>query len=59
MMSSGLMFDDIITNITRNKKLAHLIEENDFLFTQIENNNIYMYRESLLDFYQKKELTSV
>ena len=35
IMSRGLMFDDIIMNIIRNNKLAHHIEENDFLFTLI------------------------
>ena len=44
IISSGLLFDDIIMNIIRNKKLAHPIEENDCLFTQIENHTIYMYR---------------
>ena len=51
IMSSGLMFDDIIMKIIRNKKLAHLSEENDCLFTHTENNIIYMYRGSLQDFY--------
>ena len=53
-MSSGLMFDDIIMNIISNKKLAHSTEENDFLFTQTEENIIYMYRGSLQYFYCKK-----
>ena len=43
-MSSGLMFYYIIMNIIRNKNLAHPIEENECLFTQIENHIIYMYR---------------
>ena len=51
IMSSGLMFDDIIMDITRNNKLAYLNEENDFLFTHIENKIIYMYRGSLQDLY--------
>ena len=54
IMSSGLMIDDIIMNIIRNKKLSHPTEENDCLFTHIENNIIYMYRGSLQDFYWKK-----
>ena len=53
-MSSGLMFDDIIMNITRKKKLERRNEENDCLFTHIENNIIYMYLGSLQDFYWKK-----
>ena len=48
------MFDDIIMNIIRNKKLARHNEENYFLFTQIENKTIYMYMGSLQDFYWKK-----
>ena len=40
IMSSGLMFDDIIIDIIRNKKLAHPTEENDFIFTHIGNNII-------------------
>ena len=48
IISSGLMFDDIIIDITRKNKLAHLTKENDCLFTQIENNINW-----------KKELTSV
>ena len=59
IMSSGLMFDDIIMNIISNKKLVCHNEENDCIFTQIENNIIYMYRVSLQELYWKKELTSV
>ena len=54
IVSSGLMFDDIIIDIISNKKLAHSTEENDCIFTQIENNIIYMYRGSLQYFYLKK-----
>ena len=36
IISSGLMFDDIIINIIRSKKLAHPIKENDYLFIHIE-----------------------
>ena len=46
-ISSGLMFDDIIMDIIRNKKLACHNEENDFLKTHTENNIIYMYSGSL------------
>ena len=42
IMSIGLMFDEIIMNIIRNKKLAHPIEENYCLFTHTENNIIYI-----------------
>ena len=52
-MSSGLMFDDIIINIIRNKALECHEEEVDF-FTNIENKNIYMYRGSLQEFYLEK-----
>ena len=48
------IFYEIIMNIIRNKKLAHPIEENAFLFTHIENNIIYMYRGSLPYFYWKE-----
>ena len=53
-MPSGLRFYKIIMNIIRNTKLARHNEENDCLFTQIENNIIYIYRRSLQDFYWKK-----
>ena len=51
IMSSGFIFDDIIMNIIMKKKLARHNEENDCLFTQIENNIIYTYRGSLQYFY--------
>ena len=47
IMSIGLIFDDVIMDIIRNNKLAHPTEENNFLFTNIENKIVYMYRESL------------
>ena len=53
-MSSGLMFDDIIKDIISDNKLAHPTEENYCLFTQIENNIIYIYRGSHEGFYWKK-----
>ena len=59
IVSSGLIFDDIIMNIIRNKKLARHNEEKYCLFKNIENNIIYMFRGSLQYFYWKKELTSV
>ena len=42
IMSSGLMFDDIIMNIIRNNKLEQPIEENDCLFTNIEKHHLYV-----------------
>ena len=51
---SGLIFDEIIMNIIKKNKLSYPIEENDFLFTNIENNIIYMYRGPLQDFYWKR-----
>ena len=54
ILSSGLVFDDIIMNIIRNNKLAHPTEENDCIFTQNYNNILYMYRGSLRYFYCKK-----
>ena len=59
IMSNGLMFDDIIMGIIRNNEFPHPTEENDFIFTHIDNNIIYMYMGSLQDFCGKKELTSV
>ena len=53
LVSSVLMFYDIIMNILRNKKFECHNEEDDF-FTKIENNNIYMYRGSLQDLSWKK-----
>ena len=54
IMSSGLMFDDIIMGIIKNNEFPHPTEEKDFVFTQIDNNIIYMYRESLQDFHWRK-----
>ena len=54
IMSSGLMFDEIFMYVIRNNEFPHPTEENDCIFTQIENNIIYMYRRSLQDFYWKK-----
>ena len=48
-MSSGLMFDYIIMNILRNKKLECHDKEYDYFFTNIYNKSIYMYMESLQD----------
>ena len=54
IMSSGLMFDEIIMGIIRKNEFPHPTEENDFLFTHIDNNIIYMYRGSLQYFYWMK-----
>ena len=45
-------------NILSNKKLERQKEEDDCV-KKIENNIIYMYRGSLLEFHQKMEHTSV
>ena len=54
IISRGFIFDDIIMGIIRNNKFSHPTEENDCLFTQINNRIIYMYRGSIQDFYWKK-----
>ena len=46
IMSSCLIFDDIIMDIIRKKESPHPTKENDCVFTQIENIIIYMYRGS-------------
>ena len=53
-MSSGLIFDDIIMNMIRNKVLEQHMVGVDSYFTKVERNILYMYRGSLQDFYQKK-----
>ena len=42
IMSSGLMFDDIIMDIIKNNEFPHPTEGNDCIFTHIENNITYM-----------------
>ena len=59
IMYSGLMFDDIIMDIIRNNKLSHHSEENDCIFTHIENNIICMYRGHFNICTEKWELTTV
>ena len=54
IMLSGLMFDKIIIDIIRKEKLIHPTKINDCLFTQIENNIIFMYIVLLEAFYWKK-----
>ena len=39
LMSSGLMFDDIIMNMIRNKTLDYHEEEVDYFFTNTGNKN--------------------
>ena len=45
IMSSSLMYDDIIMGIIRNSEFPHPTKEKDCIFTQIDNNIIYMYRK--------------
>ena len=47
MISIGLMFDEIIMNILRNKALGLHVEVADIYFPETENNKMYMYRWSL------------
>ena len=54
IMSSGLIFDDIIMGTIRKNEFPHPTAETDCVFTQIDSNIIYMYRGSLQDFYWKK-----
>ena len=55
IMSSGLMFDDIIMDhIKRNASSHTHTAENDCVFTRIFSHVIYRYRGSLQDFYWKK-----
>ena len=45
MMSSGLMFDDIIMNMIRNKVLEYHVAVVDSYLTKMENTIIYMCME--------------
>ena len=55
IMSSGLMFDDIIMdNIKRIVSSHPHTAEHDCVFTHIVSHIIYIYRGSLQDFYWKK-----
>ena len=54
IMSSGLMFEDIIMDHIKRNVSSHHTSENDCVFTQIVSHIIYIYRWSLQDFYQKK-----
>ena len=59
IVSSGLMFYDIIMGIIRNNGFPQPTEEKGCLFTQIYNNVIYMYRGHFNIFTGEKELMSV
>ena len=54
-MSIGLIVDDIIVNMIRNKELEYHREVFDSFFTKIKNKRIYMYRVSLQYFNGKKD----
>ena len=54
IMSSGLMFDEIIMGTIRKNEFPHTTAETDCVFKQIDYNIIYMYRGSLQYFYWKK-----
>ena len=54
IMSSSLMFDDIIMGTINRNEFLYTTAETDCFFTQIDSNIIYMYRGSLQDFYWKK-----
>ena len=41
-MSSGLIFDDILINLFRNKSLNQHVESVDSYFTKTKNKNIYI-----------------
>ena len=48
------MFDDISMGIISKNEFPQPADEKDCLFTQIDNNIIYMYRGQLQDFYWRK-----
>ena len=55
LMSSGLMFYDIIMNKFRSKALQYHVKVVGSYFTKTDNNKIYMYRRGpLQDFYWKE-----
>ena len=59
IMSSGLMFNDIIMGTIKINEFPHPTAEKDCVFKQIDSNIIYMYRGSLQNFTGRKEVTSV
>ena len=54
IMSSVLMFDYIIMDVISNNEFTHPSEEYNYLYIQIDNNIIYMYRGLLQYFYWRK-----
>ena len=50
IMSSGLMFDDIIMGTIKKNEFPHPTAKTDCDFTQIDSNIIYMYK-GLLQFF--------
>ena len=56
IMSRGFIFDDITMGIIRKNEFPHPTEENDFLFTHIDNNIIYMYRGNFNILMEKRNL---
>ena len=54
IMSSALIFDDIIMGHIKINVLSHHTAENDCVFTHIVSNIIYIYRGSLQDFLWRK-----
>ena len=48
------MFDEIIMGKIKKNEFLHPTEEEDCVFTQIDNNIIYMYRGSRQCFYWRK-----
>ena len=60
IMSSGLVFDYIIMNIIRNKKLARHNEKKWlYFYTDLEQLHLYVQGVTLILLLKKKELTSV
>ena len=55
IISSGLMFDDIIMGTIKRNVLSYHSTETDCVFTQIFSQIIYMYKGSLQYFFSKKE----
>ena len=54
IMSSSLVFYDIIMGQIKRNELPHPTAETDFVFTHIDSNIISMYMGSLQDFYWRK-----
>ena len=56
IMSSGLMFGDIIMDTININEFPHPTAETDFFLTQTDSNIIYIYRGSLQFFTGIKDL---